>query len=374
MLLTGCDDNHGTPETSNDKRWYAGEDGSLLYGYIDENGKMAISANYADVYSFSCGWALVEEDGDYQFIDKEGKSVIPDPFPHDAYFYFNRIRFTEDGMFGMYDENWKAVIPAEYKYLGFGTKDGLICFSEDGKEFGYMDKDGKVVIPEQFFGAEDFADGIAVVMNEDYHYGVIDKKGNFLIDYQKKSLGNRGEGRVCFYNSNTYKWGLMDKNGNEIVSAKYDELGPFTCGMARVKRNGKYGYINTKGEEVIPCRYHNGYMFYSDVADVQKSEDSHWEIIDKNGESLITLRENEYLYDYFINGFGLVQNEATYQYRYITKKNEIIYKWEVPVSEEAPEKRVSPEERRMQFMLGTEYGPLFHNMMRKQMDKGQCTK
>jgi hypothetical protein len=327
---------------------------------------MIISANYSTTCSFSCGWAKVIEDGEEHFIDKDGKSVIPDPFPWDDNFYFNRIRFGEDGMYGMYDENWKVVIPAEYKYLGSCTEDGLILFSEDGKEYGYLDKDGKVVIPEQFAGAYSFAGGIAVVLekkDDGYRYGVIDKKGNFLIDYQKKQMYNLGEGRVACKNASTGKYCVWDKTGNEIISAKYDDINPFTCGLANVEKNGKWGYINTKGEEVIPCRYYKTYSFYGDVADVQKSEDSRWEIIDKKGESLITLKENENLAYYFINGLGLVKNEETNQYRYITKKNETVYKWE-PGSSSMPEKRLSPEERRMQYMLSTEYAPLFHDMQR----------
>lgn len=57
---------------------------------------------------------------------------------------------------------------------------------------------------------------------------------------------------VVFLQSN---WVHVDKNGNEIVSAKYYDddwmirgIEPFACGLAMVKRNGKYGYINTKGE------------------------------------------------------------------------------------------------------------------------------
>ena len=366
VLLTSCDGDGGTRYTNKDKRWWAGEDGSALRGYIDENGKMVISANYSGANSFSCGWACVQEDGESQFIDKDGKSVIPDPFPFESYFNFNRIRFKEDGLYGMYDENFKVVIPAEYKYLGSCTEDGLIWFSEDGKEIGYLDKDGKVVIQEQFYNAENFAGGIAVVAEEkdgNFRYGVIDKKGNFLIDYQKKWLSNMGEGRVCFYNDNTSKFGLMDKNGNELVSAKYDDIRPFTCGMARVEKNGKWGYINPKGEEVIACRYPIAYEFYDDVADVY-DEHNRCSIINKKGETLFKLKEKDFLIFSFINGLGLVRNELTNQYRYINKKNEIIYKWEVPASE-MPEKRLSPEERRMQFMLSTEYGPLFRNMMER---------
>ena len=300
VLLTACDGDNGTYLTSKDKRWAAGEDGPILMGYIDENGKMVISANYSSAWSFSCGWAAVFEGGEKQFIDKDGKSVIPDPFPQDDFFYFNRIRFKEDGMYGMYDENFKVVIPADYKSLGECSEDGLIWFSEDGKEYGYLDKDGKVVIPEQFDLTYNFADGIAVVKDKNAHYGVIDKKGNFLVDFQKKELQNLGEGLVSFKNASTGKWGMMDKNGNEILNAKYDLISVFTCGLSEVKKNDKIGFINTKGEEVIPCRYALANNFFDDVTDARKSMDSRVEIINKKGETLFTLKEGEYLWVPFI--------------------------------------------------------------------------
>ncbi|MBQ2541326.1 MAG: WG repeat-containing protein, partial [Paludibacteraceae bacterium] len=266
--------------------------------------------------------------------------------------------------YGMYDENFKVVIPAEYKYLGVGTEDGLIWFSEDDKEYGYLDKDGKVVIPEQFAGAAAFADGIAVVADKNARYGVIDKKGNFLIDYQKKSLSNLGEGRVAFYNSSTSKYGVWDKNGNEIISAKYDDIEPFTCGLALVEKNGKGGFISPKGEEVIPCRYASSGFFYDDVAWVRKSSDSRWEIINKKGETLFSLKEGEVVYTSFINGLSLVCSSDYKQWRYVNKKGETVYKWE-PGSSSMPEKRLSPEEQAREFMLSTEYAPLFHDMMRR---------
>ena len=40
---------------------------------------------------------------------------------------------------------------------------------------------------------------------------------------------------------------------------KYDDVWTFSEGLAKVKRNGKWGFINTKGEEVIPCKYDDIY-------------------------------------------------------------------------------------------------------------------
>ncbi|NGZ77975.1 WG repeat-containing protein [Saccharibacillus alkalitolerans] len=34
------------------------------------------------------------------------------------------------------------------------------------------------------------------------------------------------------------RWGFIDKNGNEIILPQYDEVGPFTEGLAKFESNG----------------------------------------------------------------------------------------------------------------------------------------
>lgn len=79
----------------------------------------------------------------------------------------------------------------------------------------------------------------------------------------------------------------------EFITAigKYDKLGAFSEGMAAVKKNGKWGYINIKGEEVIPCQYPNPYedytapSFHEGLAAVQKN--GKWGYINAKGEEVI---------------------------------------------------------------------------------------
>ncbi|MCM1222110.1 MAG: WG repeat-containing protein [Lachnospiraceae bacterium] len=40
---------------------------------------------------------------------------------------------------------------------------------------------------------------------------------------------------------------------------RYDYIDAFSEGLAAVRRDGKWGYINLKGEEVIPCQFSNDY-------------------------------------------------------------------------------------------------------------------
>jgi hypothetical protein len=54
--------------------------------------------------------------------------------------------------------------------------------------------------------------------------------------------------------------GFIDKTGKEIVPCIYESASGFstyifTNGMAKVKRNGKWGVINANGKEIVPCIY-----------------------------------------------------------------------------------------------------------------------
>jgi len=52
------------------------------------------------------------------------------------------------------------------------------------------------------------------------------------------------------------KYGYIDKNGNEIISLQYDVANNFTNkNYAKVKKDGKWGYIDSKGKELIPIEY-----------------------------------------------------------------------------------------------------------------------
>jgi len=112
-------------------------------------------------------------------------------------------------------------------------------------------------------------------------------------------------------NQNTGKVGFVDKDGVFQIEPKYADAAPFSKeGIALVKieteNNGNYtskcGYINSKGEEIIPCIYDKATSFFDcgyALALTEKNttdEKGHnfsevWKhyIIDKNGDDVITI-------------------------------------------------------------------------------------
>ena len=57
------------------------------------------------------------------------------------------------------------------------------------------------------------------------------------------------------------KAGFKDQDGNIVIDFIYDEVHPFSVGLALVRKNGKWGYINTSGKLVIPCKYNPAWSF-----------------------------------------------------------------------------------------------------------------
>ena len=57
------------------------------------------------------------------------------------------------------------------------------------------------------------------------------------------------EGLAAVYKDG--KWGYINTKGEQIVECKFDDAYYFNEGFARVKKDGKWGYINTKGCSVI---------------------------------------------------------------------------------------------------------------------------
>ena len=50
------------------------------------------------------------------------------------------------------------------------------------------------------------------------------------------------------------KYCLIDKIGNHLCNFIYDELNAFCDKRALVMKGDKYGFIDNKGVEIIPCQ------------------------------------------------------------------------------------------------------------------------
>jgi hypothetical protein len=258
------------------------------WGYIDESGKLVISAQFAGAWYFSDGLASVKLDEQsplWGFVDKSGLVVIRPQFGMPLW-------FSEGLVEGYGEKNHILNIPLGYvdhagKYTIHLDEPGmeiefLLGFSEgvarvsmepkhaDGSvgpsKYGYIDHNGKWIIPRLFTGADDFHEGLAAATGEDGTWGYIDKAGQFVISPRFEAAGEFSEGLAAVKVAG--RWGWIDKSGNLVIEPRFveEEVGVFRSGMAVLVHDRKVGYINTKGEMVVPQQLDGGSEFVRGVA------------------------------------------------------------------------------------------------------------
>ena len=100
----------------------------------------------------------------------------------------------------------------------------------------------------------------------------------------------------------------------------YDIVGSFNNGLAKVKKDKKWGYIDTTGNVVFPCRYNEVENFSDNMARVRVG--TKWGLISSDGSEIIK-PTFDWIYE-FIDGVALVKLEGD-EY-YMNKKGQRVVK------------------------------------------------
>lgn len=274
---------------------------------LTQNFSSNISKYDAVLGNFSDGLLPVTKNKKLGYINAEGEEVIP----------CTKKYYIEPGMddgivkYGSFHDGLAQV----YSFEG---ESGAIEFQgAKNIKIGYMNKLGETVIPAIYDYADDFSEGKAYVRSNDFQ-GFIDTTGKRLFQCKQSPtdmffsdglvlISDYDDGKYIFYNSEgkialeipTDKYfrlhgfndglayyekinnetggigekGFIDKSGKEIlVLSEFYVVNDFSEGLASVSKDGEmYGFINTKGDLVIPCKY-KGYI---DEGDIRYFHDFH---------------------------------------------------------------------------------------------------
>ncbi len=223
------------------------------WGYKDAGGKVIVDAVYAAASLAADGYGLVAvKDGKtlkWGVVGQDGRTVIEPVYDYIdlcsedmVAVYKGPVHNGEEGIY-MSGGLWGYINlanPAEefkviFDLVGPFTDSvaWVNCVRTDSRRqkrtMPIVDKKGKPVGEEIIFGVS-----ASFTMNDLYLPG--------------------SDGSV---NIPDGAWVLMNRKGDALTStdSPYQAVGEFKDGLAWVKRNGRFGFINTRGEEVIPVIY-----------------------------------------------------------------------------------------------------------------------
>ena len=97
--------------------------------------------------------------------------------------------------------------------------------------------------------------------------------------------------------------GYINTKGEQIVECKFDYADSFNEGFAAVAKDDKYGYINTKFEQIVECKFDDTNYFNEGFAAVKKDRKCGY--INTKGEQIVE-RQFDSVRN-FNKGFALVK-------------------------------------------------------------------
>lgn len=345
VVFVGCKDTQ-TPETDTTKLWPAmsGE----LWGYIDANGKLAISPMYKSVCNFSCGYGrvwLTNSTTPY-FIDTKGK-MQQASFDGAGDFYYKYSRIEMNNLDGLMNTSFDFTCQPMFYGLGRMSENGLVSAKLTSKDkWGYVNAKGENKIPAMYDYAGTFEGGVAVV-GIGSKCGAINTKGDYVIQPMYDDLEAIGHGMIAFVQND--KIGLMNAGGKVVVQPIYEGLGYLVDNdLIPAYRNDKCGFINKSGDEKIAFVYDACSSFYEGYAVVYQNDVER--VIDTKGNIVMTIPEGDEIYSAMHNGLALVrsyQDNGDRVYKYVDKDYKVVYQWIIEANPgwSAPAKKVSRQER-----------------------------
>jgi len=228
------------------------EDGSLgAWGYIDTTGKVVLPFKYGVGSSFSGGLAAVQENASRKqgFINKNGDMIITGiSIWSDTRFSDGLVYINKPGPDDPYDQNYgvldtngnfnKTVQYFNYFNIKLFSEGFAAARDITTNKWGYIDATGQWAIEPQYADAKTFSEGLAAVSLKGDKYGFIDKSGKMVIP-DTNFVGwvpdeiSFHEG-LCAIHRNGDSVGYIDKTGKTVIPFRYSFAAPFKEGHALV--------------------------------------------------------------------------------------------------------------------------------------------
>ena len=332
-VLVGCNASQD-PIHDTTKLWPAFNTSVNKWGFIDAKGNFAIQPMFDQVSGFSCGYAVVEMNGQAKYINTKGQIQNTASMDRAYDFYYKYATFRLNGKYGMINNKCVTVLQPIYEKMGDMGDNGLISVRlSDKDKYGFVNAKGEYKIQPTYDDADDFIGGGAVV-EIGRKCGVIDKNGQYVIAPTYDELENMGQGLIFFEQND--KYGALDLKGNVVIQPMYDDfIALVDNNLIGVEQNERCGYIDIKGNIKLPIQYYDVTPFFEDYAWIQATEESPYTLIDTKGKVLLTLGKDDEPYTGMHNGLALVRTEDGY--KYVDVNGRVVYAWSYAYSN-APEK------------------------------------
>ncbi|WP_430906636.1 WG repeat-containing protein [Maribacter sp. 2-571] len=288
---------------------------SNLVSQTKVDGLLSINEFYGKVVSaFDGTYFWVKHNGKYDIYDKSGQQIqsgIPVKNQIDVRNYQNTFA-VRNGILISYDSSKfgeRFISLKEKKQLGGDHIYSTIIPYDNGTYFAIKELDKQFGKMSEHLYLDENLNVIYKI--KESHIKAIQEKSRSILtseDQKRRLFGSANEGFIKHYDPTTKTFGFINTKGETVIPHAYKAVGDFSEGLAFFRNEENlYGFINNNGETVIPAKYSKQpYSFFNDRARVL-SKDGYWGFI--NGKDQLVIDATYKFATNFYKNHALVRTD-----------------------------------------------------------------
>ena len=265
---------------------YIVRDDTGLYGIVDASKNVILQNQYQEIEKvYGNDLYVVTQDGSQKVVNKNGEDVLTQGFEQIAAILKTKdqgVIYIANGKYGVMTLTGEIKIEAQYDNLA-EAKANIFIATKEGKQ-GIVDIDNHEKVPFMYqsitynetgdiYIAEDESfnsnilnsnfdvqqTGILIEMNTDAGYFELRQEDTYKyynFRFEERDKTEILTSHTLYLDKKDNQYGYVDKDGNVVVEYIYDDATEQNAyGYAAVKKDGKWGAINNRGEIVQEPTY-----------------------------------------------------------------------------------------------------------------------
>ena len=206
------------------------------------------SFNYDDATQINNGYIVVKKNEKFGLITTKGEEKIAPTYENLEYIYANAYIAKQDGKYGVIDEQGETKLNFTYNNLTYIKEADILEGENDTINTDLLDRDFTVKVS-----------GIVSQINTEDGYFKI-RKDNTYKYYNFKFVEKKSQEvlttNTLFLDKKNEKYGFVDKNGIVVIDYIYDDATEQNeKGYVAVKKDGKWGCIDSTGKTIVEPKY-----------------------------------------------------------------------------------------------------------------------
>lgn len=223
-------------------------------------------------------------------VNTESATVNPARWKHIDVLNQQLFTVSTGSILGISGTNGEVLISPRFSKVSVPDAYGIIQVTEKGK-IGLINTSGEVIVKPQYSSISSFdSNGLAQIVS-DQKVGIITKTGSVLVEPKYSAISTFDHHQLATITLQN-KVGIINAAGGIVAEPVYGSIKPFgsdgESNLAKAVREGKFGYLNTDGEEAIPCQWLEISSFRDGICTVAQVSDQGimFGLVDKTGKTI----------------------------------------------------------------------------------------